>query len=113
MSNPSRSRMDPSIWSAPLRGQTSLSAAELAAAAGITPMRLAELVELGVVEPSAPGASWFTAASAARLRRILRLHADLDVDLADAAIIVELLERLDRLEAELGVLRHPPPHDQG
>jgi hypothetical protein len=32
---------------------------------------------------------------------MLRLHADLGLDLTGAAIIVDLLERLERLEAEL------------
>ena len=32
---------------------------------------------------------------------MLRLHADLGVNLTGAAIIVDLLERLERVEAEL------------
>ena len=32
---------------------------------------------------------------------MIRLHTDLDANLDDAAIIVDLLERLERLEAEL------------
>ena len=83
------------------RAEMYLSREELAAAAGISPTRLARLVRLGLVEPTAPGASEFTAATAARLRRMIRLHTDLDVNLDDAAIIVDLLERLERLEAEL------------
>jgi len=50
-------------------------------------------------EPGAPGR--FSAATAARLRRMLRLRADLGVNLAGAAIIVDLMECLDRLDAEL------------
>lgn len=105
MSPPSRVRVEGSFWGASLRSQVRLSADELAAAVGIGPERLAELVELGLVEPSASGTGSFTAQTAARLRRIMRLHVDLDMDLGDAAIIVELLERLDRLEAELDRLR--------
>ncbi len=81
--------------------ETHRSAAELAAAAGITEERLARLVRLGLVEPTAPGASDFAAAEAARLCRMLRLHRDLGVNLFAAAIIVDLLERLDGLEAAL------------
>jgi hypothetical protein len=33
-----------------------------------------------------------------RLRRVLRLRGDLGVNLVGAAIIVDLVERLDRLE---------------
>ena len=59
------------------------------------------------VEPLAPGSGTFAAATAERLRRMLRLHADLGVNLTGAAIIVDLLERLERVEAELA---HPRPN---
>jgi DNA-binding transcriptional MerR regulator len=87
-----------------VRTEARLSAAELAAAAGVTPALLARLVRLGLVEP-APGADDFTAEAAARLRRMRRLRSDLGVSLVGAAIIVDLVERLDRLEAELARAR--------
>lgn len=83
------------------RAEVYLSGEELAAAAGISLTRLARLVRLGLVEPATAGTSRFTAETVGRLRRMLRLHRDLDVDLIGAAIIVDLLERLERLEAEL------------
>ncbi len=88
--------------------QIHLSGDELAAAAGISPATLARLIRLGVVDAPAPTATergptvpLFPAAAAARLRRIGRLHRDLGVNFTGAAIIVDLLERLERLEAEL------------
>jgi len=78
-----------------------LTAEQLAAAAGISADTLWRLVHAGVVEEAAPGSGVFTAHEAARLRRTLRLHHDLELDLVGATIIVDLLERLDRLEAEL------------
>jgi DNA-binding transcriptional MerR regulator len=90
------------------RAEVQLSIEELAAAAGIRPARVIRLVRLGLVEPTGPGASEFTAATAARLRRMLRLRHDLGVNLAGAAIIVDLLERLERLETELSRLRGGP-----
>ena len=81
-----------------------LTAGELATAAGVSVARLARFVRLGLVEASPPGSGTFAAGSAARLRRMLRLRADLGVNLVGAAIVVDLLERLDDLEAEL--LRH-------
>jgi hypothetical protein len=39
---------------------------------------------------------------------MLRLHADLGVNFTGAAIIVDLLERLESLEAELTRLRGGP-----
>lgn len=85
--------------------QVRLTAPELAAAAGIHLDRLARLIELGVVEPKDPRAPEFSAGDALRLRRALRLWTDLGVNLTGAAIILELLERMDRMEAELTRLR--------
>jgi hypothetical protein len=84
---------------------------ELATAVGISRNRLVRLVRLGLVEAITPGSPEdgstpvFTAMAAARLRRMLRLHRDLGVNLGDTVIIVGLLERLDRLERELARLR--------
>ena len=75
-----------------------LTARDLAAAADISEDRLTALVHLGLVEPTEPGGSEFEASAALRLRRMIRLHADLGVSFLGAAIIVDLLERLDRLE---------------
>jgi DNA-binding transcriptional MerR regulator len=91
----------------PLRAETRISDRDLAQAAGISSETLFRLVRLGLVEPAEPGASEFSAASAERLARMLRLHDDLEVNLIGAAVIVDLLERLDRLEADLDRLRHP------
>jgi transcriptional regulator with XRE-family HTH domain len=96
------------MTSTPLRIELRLSLEDLAAAAGISPARLARLIRAGLIAPVSPEGSEFTAATAARLRRMLRLHADLRVNLAGAQIIVDLLERLERLEAELSRLRLGP-----
>src|SRR5439155_551059 len=58
---------------------------------------LDRLVRAGLVEEIAPGSGRFTAAAAARLRRMQRLRADLGVNLVGAAIIVDLVERLERM----------------
>jgi chaperone modulatory protein CbpM len=94
-----------SVTSGPPGGEMWLSREQLAAAAGISPSRLARLIQLGLVEPTEPGPSEFAAAAAGRVRRMLRLHDDLGVDLVGAAIITDLLERLDRMETELRRLR--------
>jgi hypothetical protein len=78
-----------------------LTIAELARAGSISQARVARLVRLGVLEPAPGAADMFTVAAAVRLRRVLRLHADLGVDVTGAAIIVDLLERLEHLECEL------------
>jgi len=92
-------RMPPNLSTAraPERGQIQLSADELAAAAGLRRATLDRLVRAGLVEEIAPGSGRFTAAAAARLRRMLRLRAELGVNLVGAAIIVDLVERLERM----------------
>ena len=104
----SRTRMHVSIMSAPPPGEMWLTREQLAAAVGISPAKLDRLIRLGLVEPSEPRPSEFAAVMAARLRRMLRLHDDLGVDLVGAAIITDLVERLDRMETELRRLRGRP-----
>lgn len=63
-----------------------------------------ELVELGALEPGggAEPAAWsFAASEVPRLRAIARLVDDLGVNLAGAAIILELAEERRRLFAQL------------
>jgi DNA-binding transcriptional MerR regulator len=89
----------------PPRPEVALSLEQLAAVCGFSAVRLHRLVRMGLVEPEAPGSERFTAPTAARLGRMLRLHADLGVNLAGTRIIVDLPARLDRVEAELARLR--------
>jgi chaperone modulatory protein CbpM len=81
-----------------LRAEQRISAAALAASAGVSASTIERLVRLGMIESAEPGSDEFAAATALRLKRMLRLHDDLGVNLAGAAIIVDLLERLERLE---------------
>jgi chaperone modulatory protein CbpM len=85
---------------APRRPEIHLTIEQLATAAGLRPAVVARLVRLGVLEPDGQSAGEFTALAAARLRRMLRLRRDLGVNLAGAAIIVDLVERLGTPERE-------------
>ena len=87
------------------RVEVQLTFDELAAAVEISHVRLTRLIQIGVVEPVSPDAQLFAAEAAARLRRVLRLRADLGVHFTDATIILDLLDRLEALEAELDRLR--------
>ncbi len=82
--------------------QERLSAQQLADRASISIVWLMALVERGLVEPSDPDTGEFTAVTAIRVRRMVRLRADLGVSFVGAAIIVDLLERIDRLEGRTG-----------
>ena len=97
------------IVKAPLTAERRLTRDELAAAAGVSSAQLDHLVRTGLVEPVTRRPDEFSVEAALRLRRILRLNADLGMDLFDAAIIVDLLERVDRLQAELARLRGGRP----
>jgi hypothetical protein len=85
----------------PTRDAVYLSARELATASGITPALVTRLVKVGLVEAVAPGMDAFTTSTASRLRRMVRLRADLGVNFTGAAIIADLVQRLERLDAEL------------
>jgi MerR HTH family regulatory protein len=108
MATRSRTTLRASIVSAPSAGEMWLSREQLAAAVGISPAMLSRLIRLGLVEPAAPGPDEFATAMATRLKRMLRLHDDLGVNLTGVAIIADLLERLDRMETELRRLRGAP-----
>jgi chaperone modulatory protein CbpM len=100
VSIPPRTRAGaPSVEASP-RAEAYLSGEELAHAVGISVTTLGRLMSLGLVEPAASayghGAPRFSAATARRLRRMLRLHRDLGVNFTGAAIIVDLVERLER-----------------
>ena len=82
-----------------------LTAQELVTAAGITRVRLGRLLRLGLVEATAPGANTATAATAARVRRMCRLERDLGVNFVGAALILDLVMRLEQLQEELARLR--------
>jgi chaperone modulatory protein CbpM len=97
----SRVLVEASIVKVPQHAEAYMSPEQLAAACGLSPVRLHRLVRLGVIEPDATEAQRFSVAAAVRLRKILRLRTDLGVNLAGAEIIVDLLARLDRLENEL------------
>lgn len=88
-------RFDPGETPQP---DATLSAQQLADLASISIVRLTALVERGLVEPARADGSEFTPAAAIRVRRMMRLRADLGVSYVGAAIIVDLLERIDRLE---------------
>lgn len=84
-----------------VRHERALNEAELAQALGVTSATLHRLIRAGVVEAADPAGTSFSAAAVARLDRMLRLHTDVGVNLTGAAIILDLIERLERLEAEL------------
>ena len=84
-----------------------LSIDDLARAVSMSPDRIANFVGVGLIEPCTKTRSGplFSASSLDRLRRILRLRRDLGVNLAGAAVISDMRERIVSLQAELLRLR--------
>ena len=75
----------------------------LARDAGLSPELVLRLVRLGLVEPSGGTADTplFRRDAAPRLARAVRLRRDLGIDYAGAVLAVELLGRIETLEARL------------
>jgi hypothetical protein len=75
----------------------------LAASAGIHPAFLRRLVSLGLLdaESGERGELLFATSAALRVARIQRLHADLSLNYSAIGLVLDLLDRIDRLEAEL------------
>jgi chaperone modulatory protein CbpM len=73
-----------------------------------------ELVEEGIIEPRGPGGpQWrFAATSVVRVQKAQRLQRDLGVNLPGIALALELLDRIEALEARLRTAAMPlPPED--
>jgi hypothetical protein len=81
-----------------------LTIEELAVAVGVDQTLIVHLVQAGLLGERTDQRD-FPLESARRVRRMLRLRGDLGVSLTGSAIIADLLERIDRLEAELARLR--------
>ncbi|MCJ7800444.1 MAG: chaperone modulator CbpM [Polaromonas sp.] len=86
-----------------LEEQTELSLADLCRACEAEADRIMELVHEGVLAPagSAPAEWRFSGTHLQRARVALRLQNDLDVNLAGAALALELLEELGELRARV------------
>lgn len=86
-----------------LEEQTQLTLADLCHACAVQDEQIIALVDIGVLEPlgSDPAVWRFGGGSLHRARRALRLQRDMDIDLAGAALAVELLDEIASLRARL------------
>lgn len=75
------------------------SLAELCAACSVSEQVVIEIVAEGVVEPlGRDRAQWrFSGVALARVHRVMRLQQDFGVNLAGAALALDLLEEVERL----------------
>ena len=86
-----------------LEEEVVLSLGELSRAARLSSDRIVELVEEGVVEPigGEPGAWRFRGACLQRIRCARRLETDLGVNSAGIALVLDLLDEVERLRATI------------
>ena len=86
--------------------QTTFTLAELCRCCAVEAELIEAMVEHGILAPSGRhGRHWYFPASSLRRTRItLHLQRDLGVNLAGAALALDLLERIDELDARLRAL---------
>ncbi|GAA3961292.1 chaperone modulator CbpM [Allohahella marinimesophila] len=80
-----------------------MSLDELCQSAHLPTDYLVELVQYNIVLPIAgaePREWLFSIAAVTRVNKAARLHRDLDMDWADVALVLDLLEDIDRLRTE-------------
>jgi hypothetical protein len=95
---------DDAVW---LHAGTEVTLVELARVSGLAPDVLRELVEFGALAPVAQeGSEWcFSAECVVRVRTAARLKTDLELETSTLALVLNYLERIQRLESELRHLR--------
>jgi chaperone modulatory protein CbpM len=109
--NPSDQLASQQFTSFILEDQIGLTFDELCRACAIQSEMVVELVDEGVLTPdiappagapsAAPGDWRFTGLHIHRVRMAVRLQRDLGVNLAGAALALELLDEMDALKAQL------------
>ena len=89
-----------------------LSIDELAIFSGLSEAELRELVDYGALRPANPQELHlvFSADCVFRVRKASRLRDDLELDTHAMALAIMLLDRIDKLEAQVAALRSQVPY---
>jgi DNA-binding transcriptional MerR regulator len=85
-----------------------LSTEEVAARCGLHPALVERLVALGLIEPLEGKSNRFPPNVTLRLQRALRLRRDLGLSYNGAALVLELLDRIEALEQRLEQCERQP-----
>lgn len=65
---------------------------------GVHERHVVEIVEEGIIEPRGNVGAWrFTGVAVTRVQRVMRLQEEFEVNLAGAALALDLLEEIERL----------------
>jgi chaperone modulatory protein CbpM len=80
--------------------QVTFTLREFCGACGVRRQMIIEMVEEGVIEPALPSeAEWkFHGQTLVRAQRALRLVRDLDINWPGAALVLDLLDEIERLK---------------
>lgn len=89
-----------------LEADPELSLEELCETCQITTSFICELVEYGTLEPKGVSIdAWrFDTRHLQRIQRVLRLQHDLEINLAGAALAMDLMDQIDQLKAQVELL---------
>ncbi len=88
--------------------ENTLTLGELCNACAVHAEWIIELVDEGILEPANPGMGpWrFPAIALHRVHVVQRLQRDLGINLAGAALVMELMEEIESLRSRLRALEH-------
>ena len=85
-----------------LDSRTTFTLKEFSRACSVEEALVLEMVEEGVIEPTGPRRQWrFHGEALVRARLALRLVRDLGVNWPGAALALDLLERLERVDSQV------------
>jgi len=88
-----------------IEGEQTLTLADLSRGCELPAERIFDMIDYGIIEPikrDAKGSRWiFSAECVPRLRTVQRLQRDLDVNLAGAALALELLDEVKSLRQQV------------
>jgi DNA-binding transcriptional MerR regulator len=83
-----------------------LSVAEVARLTGLPANAITRFLDLGLIDPvETHPEPFFTVSVVLRVRRIVRIHRDLDVNWAGIGVVMDLLDKINALEQEVAQLR--------
>lgn len=82
-------------------GGATVSLDELLRASGLTREEVDTLLEFGVIESARPQSLFFSAHALLRARIAARLRAHFELNAAGMALAVDLLERMEALQARI------------
>lgn len=93
------------VTGAILEEDVQLSLGELSKACSVHAEFIMELVEEGIIEPVDPRTShWiFTGSTLKRVRAVVNLQRDLGVNLAGVALVLDLIQEIERMRARLTI----------